>query len=90
MVNDKSEIANILNKQFSTVFVQEPTDKDILDFEYPDWNNVLSAVPQGSVIGPLLFIICINDLPDSISNVSKMYADDTKVLAKIFYNIIIF
>ena len=51
-----------------------------------DWSEVKSGVPQGSVLGPTLFILYINDLPDSISSIAKIYADDTKILAKLKAN----
>jgi len=47
------------------------------------WTQVISGVPQGSVIGPLLFLIYVNDLPDWIILEMRMFADDTKVWKKI-------
>ena len=47
-----------------------------------EWVKVNSSVIQGSVVGPLLFILFINDLVDYIVNKSKLFADDTKILAK--------
>ena len=44
---------------------------------------VLSAIPQGSVSGPLLFVIYINDLPKVISSNAFLFADDTKLLRHI-------
>jgi ribonucleases P/MRP protein subunit RPP40 len=44
---------------------------------------VTSSVPQGSVLGPLLFTIFIKDLPDKIKNECRLYADDSKLIGVI-------
>ena len=45
------------------------------------WVEVLSGVPQGSVLGPILFVCYVNDMPDLIASFIYMYADDTKLFA---------
>ena len=47
--------------------------------EHSDDTPVTSGVPQGSVLGPTLFVYFINDMPDVISCLIKIFADDTKV-----------
>ena len=48
-----------------------------------NWEDVLSGIPQGSVLGPTLFVVFINDMPDEITSLSKMFADDAQVFRQI-------
>ncbi|MEW8545715.1 MAG: reverse transcriptase family protein, partial [Candidatus Thiodiazotropha sp.] len=51
--------------------------------QFSNWAEVTSGIPQGSVLGPILFVIYINDLPDRIDSDIIMYADDTKMSKEI-------
>lgn len=48
-----------------------------------NWSDVTSGIPQGSVLGPILFVIFINDLPDAVDSVTRIFADDTKMYGRV-------
>ena len=45
--------------------------------------NVQARVPQGSILGPLLFFIYVNDLPDNLVSNPKLFADDTSLFSTV-------
>jgi len=63
-------IKNFLARRHMKVMVQDTFSK---------WIKVLSRVPQGSVLRPLLLLIFVNELQDWIVSSMKMFADDTKI-----------
>ncbi|KAL8621234.1 hypothetical protein ACOMHN_018535 [Nucella lapillus] len=63
-------IANFLAKRRQAVVV-EGAQSDLID--------VKSGVPQGSVLGPCLFLVFINDLPDKLTSKTRMFANDTAI-----------
>jgi hypothetical protein len=50
---------------------------------HSSWADVLSGVPQGSVLGPILFILYVNELPELVTSSVKMFADDTKLYRRV-------
>ena len=59
-----------------TSWLSERYQKVVLDGQVSDPVPVLSGVPQGSVLEPVLFLIFINDLPDNIRSSVRLFADD--------------
>ena len=45
------------------------------------WKPILASVPQSSILGPLLFLVYINDLQDELKSNVKLFADDTSLFS---------
>lgn len=64
-------------------FLSKRKQQVVVEDEVSSWAEVLSGVPQGSVLGPILFICFVNDMPDVVHSGIQMFADDTKIFAKV-------
>ena len=72
---------NLLN--FVCDFLRNRKQRVLLNGQVSDWSDVRAGVPQGSILGPLLFLIYINDLSEGLSSNAKLFADDTSLFSVI-------
>ena len=63
-------------------YLENREQRVVLNGQTSEWRKIMSGVLQGSVLGPLLFLIYINDLPDEINSLCKIFADDTSLFFK--------
>ena len=65
-------------------FLDERYQRTVLNSKSSDWKRTTARVPQGLVLGPLLFLIYINDPADNIMSGVKLFADDTSMFNVVF------
>ena len=58
-------------------FLKNRQQRVVLNGQSSSWTKVNAGVPQGSILGPLLFLIYINDLANGLQSNPKPFADDT-------------
>ena len=68
------ELYNLLENYLSDRF-----QRVLLKGQTSSWRPVLTGVPQGSILGPFLFLIYINELPNELKSNAKLFADDTSL-----------
>ena len=65
-------VLNFLNGRYQRV---------LLNGQESSWSPILAGVPQGSAVGPLFFLIYVNDLSHNLSSTARLFADDTSVFS---------
>ena len=70
---------NLLN--LLSNFLRNRKQRVVLNGQTSSWADVNAGVPQGSILGPLLFLIYINDLADGLSSNAKLFADGTSLFS---------
>ena len=68
---------------FLKSYLSSRSQRVVLNGIYSNWMGMEAGVPQGSVLGPLLFLVYINDLTDNISSHMKLFADDSSLFARV-------
>ena len=58
-------------------FLSDRMQRVTIDGKYSEWTNIDAGVPQGSLLGPILFLVFINDIVDVVESDIRIFADDT-------------
>ena len=65
-------------------FLQDRYQRVVLNGQSSNWIKISAGVPQGSILGPLLFLIYINDISQNLESDVKLFADDTSLFSPVF------
>ena len=61
--------------------IHDRRQRVVLNGQSSSWLSIRSGIPQGSVLGPLFFLIYINDLPEGLNCEVKLFANDTSLFS---------
>ena len=64
-------------------FLRNRHQRVVLNGQSSKWSSIKAGVPQGSVLGPLFFLVYINDLPNGLLSNPKLFADDTSIFSAV-------
>ena len=65
--------------QWFESYLKDRQQRTVLEGKFSQWLNISAGVPQGSVLGPLLFLVYINDITENVRSPIKLFADDTSL-----------
>ena len=60
-------------------YLSNRTQRVVLPGMFSDWKDIKAGLPQGSILGPLLFLVFINDIVSNINSNIRLFADETTV-----------
>lgn len=60
-------------------YLEDRVQRVVINGKTSSWKQILAGVPQGSILGPLFFLLFINDIVDTIENNIRLFADDTSL-----------
>ena len=66
-----------------TDFLSFRKQRVVVNGQASPWVSIEAGVPQGSIVGPLLFLIYFNDLSDDLSTTAKLFADNTSLFSTV-------
>ncbi len=77
----KLKAAGVINNihDWFTSYLSNRKQRVVLPGVTSDWNQIKAGVPQGSILGPLLFLLYINDIVNDINSSIRLFADDTSL-----------
>ena len=62
-------------------FLNDRHQRVVLNGQCSNWSKIKAGVLQGSILGPLLFLVYINNLPEGLTTNAKLFADDTSLFS---------